>query len=334
MMKKDFIVGILICPLILFGMAIAGSQPMAYTGEGQKTLILKSGSEGQFTDAMSLAGARFAERMKPRTNGKIQITHYAASQLGTWRQMLESIKGGAMAMMVSGLTGAPIYDAINLPYIFRDLDHADKVINGPTGAELARKQVEKTGIRIFGWVYRGYRHCTFTKVAVHSPADMKGMKFRVPETPVYLETWRAVGARPTPMAWAEVYTGLQQGTIDGQENPLDIIISSSLFEVQKYLVLTGHVLPPGWAQMSEKVWQDLTPETQKVWIETWNEVSREGREELLKQEAKYLETWKAKGGVIIEPNVAAFREATKDVWKKFAPKAWGEGVYEKTQAIR
>lgn len=333
-MKKGFIVSILICPLILFGLSAGSSQPMAYTGEGQKTLILRSGSEGQFTDAMSLAGFRFAERMKQKTNGKIQMTHYAASQLGTWRQMLESIKGGAMAMMVSGVTGSPIYDAINLPYLFRDLDHVDKVTSSPIGAELAHKLVEKTGIRIFGWVYRGYRHCTFTKVAVRTPADMKGMKFRVPETPVYLETWRAVGARPTPMAWAEVYTGLQQGTIDGQENPFDIIISASLFEVQAYLVLTGHVFPPGWGQMSEKVWQDLTPETQKVWIETWNEVSREVREELLKLEVKYLETWKAKGGVIIEPNVAAFREATKDVWKKFAPKAWGEGVYEKIQAMR
>lgn len=333
-MKKGFIVSILICPLILFGLSAGSSQPMAYTGEGQKTLILRSGSEGQFTDAMSLAGFRFAERMKQKTNGKIQITHYAASQLGTWRQMLESIKGGAMAMMVSGVTGSPIYDAINLPYLFRDLDHVDKVTSSPIGAELAHKLVEKTGIRIFGWVYRGYRHCTFTKVAVRTPADMKGMKFRVPETPVYLETWRAVGARPTPMAWAEVYTGLQQGTIDGQENPFDIIISASLFEVQAYLVLTGHVFPPGWGQMSEKVWHDLTPETQKVWIETWNEVSREVREELLKLEVKYLETWKAKGGVIIEPNVAAFREATKDVWKKFAPKAWGEGVYEKIQAMR
>lgn len=333
-MKKGFIVSILICPLILFGLSAGSSQPMAYTGEGQKTLILRSGSEGQFTDAMSLAGFRFAERMKQKTNGKIQITHYAASQLGTWRQMLESIKGGAMAMMVSGVTGSPIYDAINLPYLFRDLDHVDKVTSSPIGAELAHKLVEKTGIRIFGWVYRGYRHCTFTKVAVRTPADMKGMKFRVPETPVYLETWRAVGARPTPMAWAEVYTGLQQGTIDGQENPFDIIISASLFEVQAYLVLTGHVFPPGWGQMSEKVWQDLTLETQKVWIETWNEVSREVREELLKLEVKYLETWKAKGGVIIEPNLAAFREATKDVWKKFAPKAWGEGVYEKIQAMR
>lgn len=333
-MKKGLLVPISMGLLLLLGLPAERSQIMAYTGEGQATLILKSGSEGQFTDAMSIAPTTFAERMKQRTKGKIQITHYAASQLGTWRQMLESIKGGAMAFMVSGLTGAPIYDAINLPYIFRDPDHADKVVNGPIGTELALKHVEKTGIRVFGWVYRGYRHCTFTKVAVRTPADMKGMKFRVPETPVYLETWRAVGARPTPMAWAEVYTGLQQGTIDGQENPLDIINSASLFEVQKYLVLTGHVLPPGWGQMSEKVWQSLTPETQKVWLDTWNEVAKEVREELLRQEAKYLETWKVKGGVIIQPEVAAFKEATQEVWKKFAPKAWGEGVYEKIQAIR
>ena len=335
MMKRNNILFMVMGLLFLFGFSAGASQSMAYTGEGQKTLMLKSGSEGPTTEAMGVASVRFAEEMKKRTNGKIQITHYASSQLGTARQMIESIKGGAMAYMVSGWGAwTPILDTTLLPYLFRDLDHADKVIHGPIGAEWTRTLIEKSGIRIVGWVFRGFRNCTLTKVAVRTPADMKGLKFRVPESAVNLETWRATGARPTPMAWTEVYTALQQGAIDGQENPTDTIIMNSLFEVQKYLVLTRHVNPPGWQQMSEKVWQSLTPETQKVWVATWNEVAQGVRKTILEQELAHFETWKSKGGIVIEPDEAAFRAAMKDVWKKFAPKAWGEGVYEKIQATR
>jgi TRAP-type transport system periplasmic protein len=131
-----------------------------------------------------------------------------------------------------------------------------------------------------------------------------------------------------------VYTSLQQGAIDGQENPTDFIVKSSFFEVQKYLVLTGHVNPPGWVQLNDKVWQDLTPETKKVWLEVWNGVSMELRKEMLAMEDKNHEIWKSKGGTVITPDVPAFREAMKDVWKKFAPKAWGEGFYERIQAVR
>ncbi|HBB17107.1 MAG TPA: hypothetical protein DCZ97_08945 [Syntrophus sp. (in: bacteria)] len=335
MMKKGWIVIVLACSFFLVTLSVEWNKAQAYTGEGQKTLILKSGSEDPDNAAMGKAGIRFAERIKKATNGKIQITHYPGSQLGSSRQMIESVKVGALAFMISGMGGwNPILDTQLLPYLFRDLDHADKVLNGPIGEELNRKLIEKSGIRTAGWVFRGLRNCTFGKVAVHKPADMIGMKFRVPESAVNLDTWRAVGAKPTPMAIAEVYTSLQQGAIDGQENPTDFIVKSSFFEVQKYLVLTGHVNPPGWVQINDQIWQNLTPETKKVWMEVWNGVSMELRKEMLANELSNQAFWKSKGGEVIVPDVAAFRYAMKDVWKKFAPKAWGEGFYEKIQAVR
>lgn len=335
MKHKGCVVIVLICSFFFVNLLVVGSQAMAYTGEGQKTLILKSGSEDPHNAGMGLAGMLFAERISPRTNGKIQVTHYPGSQLGSSRQMNEGVKAGALAFVISGMGGwNPILDTISLPYLFRDLDHADKVINGPLWEEQNRKLLEKTGIRTCGWVFRGLRNCTFGKVAVRTAADMKGIKIRVPESAVNLETWRAVGARPTPMAIAEVYTSLQQGAIDGQENPTDLIIKNSFFEVQKYLVLTGHVNPPGWVQMNDKVWQELTPETKKEWMAVWNEVSMELRQQFLAQESSNQALWKAKGGEVIVPDVASFREAMKDVWKKFAPKAWGEGFYERIQATR
>ena len=336
-MKKGWMAIVLTGAFFLVNLSVGGGQTLAYTGEGQKTLVLKSGSEDPDNAAMGMAGIRFAERIKKQTNGKIQITHYGGSQLGSARQMIESVKGGALAFMISGMGGwNPILDTAVLPYLFRDLDHADKVINGPLWEEQNKRLVERSGIRTAGWVVRGMRNCTFGKVAVRKPADMAGMKFRVPESAVNLATWRAVGAKPTPMAIAEVYTSLQQGAIDGQENPTDFIIKSSFFEVQKYLVLTGHVNPPGWVQLNDKVWQSLTPETKKVWMEVWNGVSMELRKEMLAMELKNHEIWKAKskGGDVIVPDVQAFREAMKDVWRAFAPKAWGEGFYERIQAVK
>jgi TRAP-type transport system periplasmic protein len=335
MMKKGWVVIVLICSFSLTSLSVGVSSSSAYTGEGQKALVLKSGSEDPDNAAMGMAGVRFAERIKKATNGKIQITHYGGSQLGSARQMIESVKGGALAFMISGVGGwNPILDTILLPYLFRDLDHADKVLNGPLWEEQNKRLAEKSGIRTAGWVFRGLRNCTFGKVAVHKPADMIGMKFRVPESAVNMATWRAVGAKPTPMAVAEVYTSLQQGAIDGQENPTDFIIKSSFFEVQKYLVLTGHVNPPGWVQINDKLWQDLTPETKKAWMEVWNGVALELRKEMLAKEDANHEIWKAKGGQVIVPDVVAFREAMKDVWKTFAPKAWGEGFYERIQTVR
>lgn len=115
---------------------------------------------------------------------------------------------------------------------------------------------------------------------------------------------------------------------------MDSIIALNLFEIQKYLVLTNHVFSAGWAQLSEKVWQDLTPETRKVWLETWKEVAEGIKREMIDKEQEYISIWKSKGSTVINPDIEAFREATKEVWKKFAPEAWGPGVYEKIKAMR
>ena len=132
MMKKGWIIIVLACSFFLVSLSVGGGRALAYTGEGQKTLVLKSGSEDPDNAAMGIAGIRFAERIKKATNGKIQITHYPGSQLGGARQMIESVKVGALAFMISGMGGwNPILDTAVLPYLFRDLDHADKVINGP-----------------------------------------------------------------------------------------------------------------------------------------------------------------------------------------------------------
>jgi tripartite ATP-independent transporter DctP family solute receptor len=334
-MEKQKMYHFLVILLFLFVLIGGPSLSMAaYSGEGQKVLILKSGSEGPTNDIGTQAAIRFAEEMKQRTNGKIQITHFPDSQLGKWQQMLESIKAGGMAMMFSPGGGSKEFYVTQLPYLFRDVNHVKKVMDGEIREEWAKKHLEKTGIYIFGGINVGFRHCIFGKVPVRTPADMKGMKFRVPQDPNFIEIFTTLGARPTPIPFGELYLALRQGVVDGTDSHLDIIIQAKMWEVQKYLVLTGHMLTPFWAHMNGPIWQSLTPETQKVWTDTWKDVTEWVKKEMINKEEKNISLWKSNGGIVIEPDIEAFQEATKDVWKKLLSEPGEIEAYEKIKALR
>jgi len=306
----------------------------AYTGEGQKNLVLKSGSEGPPNELGTQGAVRFAELMKQRTNGKIQITHYPDSQLGKWQQMLESVKTGSLAIVYTPAGGSEDFYIMLYPYVFRDSDHAAKILQGSIREEWAKRHMEKTGIYIFGGLNAGFQHCIFAKAPVRTPADMKGMKFRVPQDKIFVETFQALGARPTPIPLGELYLALRQGVADGAAGLLDVFINFNMYDVAKYLVLTGHMFQPLWAHMNDQLWQSLTPETKKVWLDTWKEVAAWAEKEGKDREAKNIALWKSKGGVVIEPDVKAFRESTKDVWKKLVTRPEEKETYEKIQAVQ
>ena len=189
-------------------------------------------------------------------------------------------------------------------------------------------------MRVLGYMYRGPRQLTTTKRMVKTAADVKGLKIRVPEIAPMLATWKALGASPTPMAWPEVFTGLQQGSIEGQENPLELIASSKLWEVQKFLTLTNHVRVAWIVLLDERLWKRMTPETQQIMTSSWREVSADMEKQVLASEQKLIDEIKSHGVTVIEPDVESFRQAVKDVWRDVAPKAWGPGVYERIQATR
>jgi len=321
---------------ILFLFVLIGTPSLsmaAYSGEGQQTLVLKSGNEGASRDLTSQAGTKFAERMKQRTNGKIQITHYPEGQLGKWQQMLESIKTGSMAILYNPPASKSFY-IFDMPYLFRDPNHVTKVMDGEIMEEFSKRELEKSGIYVFGWSYMGFRQCTFGKVPVRTPADMKGMKFRSPPHPIMVEIFKAMGARPTPTPFGELYLALRQGVVDGADGTIDILTNINLYEVQKYLVLTGHSFIANHAHMNGKIWEGLTPETRKVWMETWREVAEETKKETLDKDQEKISLWKSKGVTVIEPDVEAFREATKDVWTNFLTEPWEREAYEKIKAVR
>jgi TRAP-type transport system periplasmic protein len=209
------------------------------------------------------AGANaWGEAVDKATAGRIKFKHFAASSLGGEREMLEGLTLGALDAAILS-TGAlsnfvPEVGVVDIPFIFRDAKHARAVLDGPVGQDLLAKFAPK-GYQALAWGEQGFRHLTNSKRPVTSPADFQGLKIRTMENQVHIAAFRALGALPTPMAWPEVVVGLQQGTIDGQENPISVIVSAKLAQMQKHLTLTGHVYSPAVLFVSKQYWDRLSP---------------------------------------------------------------------------
>jgi tripartite ATP-independent transporter DctP family solute receptor len=276
---------------------------------------------------------RLAELVAERSNGELEVELFADGQLGTEQESLEGVQFGTIDMFM-GSTGSvgrflPKLEAFAHPYVWRDLDHMLGVVRGEIGDELTEELVTSTGIRILdmGWLF-GRRHLTTRETPVQGPADMADLKIRVQPTEIYLATIEAMGGNPTPMDFKEVYTSLQTGVIDGQENPINVIATRALYEVQDYLMLTGHITQNQTVVVNDQVFSALSPELQEVLLSATREAGDFQNELLEQEEAEQLELIKSKGMQIVDPDVEAFRAATADVHQQFED-AWGEGFFER-----
>jgi tripartite ATP-independent transporter DctP family solute receptor len=276
---------------------------------------------------------RMAELVQQRSNGALRIQVFGDGQLGTEQESIEGVQLGTIDMFMgsAGSVGRflPRLEAFAHPYVWRDNAHLLKVVRGPIGEELSEELRTKAGIRILdqGWIF-GQRHLTTKQTEVRKPADMAKLKIRVQPTGIYLDTIRAMGGNPTPMDFKEVYTSLQTGVIDGQENPLNVIATRAFYEVQGVLSLTGHITQNQVVLISDKTYQSLTPEQQKILVAAAREAGDYQNQILASDEKAQLDLVKSKGMKVIEPDVAAFRAATADVHKKFEGQ-WGKGFFER-----
>ena len=278
---------------------------------------------------------KFAKLVDERTKGAVKVAVFAGGALGGEKDVLEGMRVGSVHLSLIGLTLMPFLDVIWGPYVFRDNAHAKKVLQGEIGQSWKDRVLKESGgLRLLDYVYFGPRQLTTKNTPARTPTQVKGLKIRVMEAPIYLATWRALGASPVPMAWPEVFTGLQQGTIDAQENPYELIVSNSLFEVQKYVIATEHVRPFRFLLMNDAAFNKMSKEQQKIFTDTWQEISKEIEQEYISKDQEYINILKSKGMTHIQPELEAFKAATKDVWKEFMPKTWGPGVYEKVQAVK
>jgi len=268
-----------------------------------------------------------AEEIARRTQGRFKIEQYPNSQLGGEREMIESVQLGTLDLVVTSSGPVPGFvpetGIVDIPFLFRDPAHARAVLDGPIGQELLAKFPAKNLIAL-AWGEQGFRHLTNNKRPVGAPEDMKGLKLRTMENPVHITAFRTLGAAPTPMAWPEVITGLQQGTIDGQENPISVITSAKLAQVQKYLTLTRHVYSPAVFMLSPKVWNGLSEADKQSFREAAKLAAASMRKFVDDLEKKGVDDLKAQGmQVVMAIDTAKFQSVLAPAYADYA-KRYGQ----------
>ena len=281
---------------------------------------------------------RIAADVKAKSNGRIAIQAFPAGQLGGSRDMIDAVANGAQQIVTEGAANfgawVPSISVVEAPYVWRDAAHLQKAMSGPVGQKFNETLVKARGMRILGTTYYGTRHITTTSKEVKSPADMAGFKLRVPENDVFKAMAEAWGAKPTPMNFGELYLALKQNVVDGQENPLPTIKSGKFDEVQKYLVLSGHIITPRLVVVNEAFWQGLSAADRKLLEEAIAAGIAWQDEELAKQEKSLVDTFRAAGMTVITPDPNAFRAPVLAKVPKMFESKWGAGTFEAIQAIK
>jgi tripartite ATP-independent transporter DctP family solute receptor len=253
-----------------------------------------------------------AEEIKKRTNGKFEIQVFPASSLGKETDINQGLTLGTVDMIISGPSfAARSYPRIGIayyPFIFRDGDHLIAYSKSDVFREMVNEFRQKTGIQITAYTYYGARHTTAQK-AFTDCAGMKGIKIRVPDVPAYRATPEACGANPTPIAFAEVYLALQNGTVEAQENPLTTIEAKKFFEVQKHIMLTGHIVDGLVTQIAPHVWNRLSDAEKKVFTDVTQEAAVRATAQIKKREGELVAEFRAKGLGIHNVNRQSFVDA-------------------------
>ncbi|WP_029165616.1 DctP family TRAP transporter solute-binding subunit [Aminiphilus circumscriptus] len=307
------------------------------TAFAEPEFVFKLGHIADPENPYAQGAQKFADLVKEKTGGKVEIQVFPSSQLGNQRDLIEGTQFGTIdftltstAVLGNFLPEVAVFD---LPFIFRDVQHAYKALD-TVGMEIGAK-LEGKGMKVLVYMENGVRHMTNNKHPIRVPEDMKGLKIRVMEQPIYIEMMKALGANPTPMAFGELFTALQQGVVDGQENPAAHIYTARFFEVQKYISLTGHTYSAEPVLVSLKAWNKLSQELQEKVLEAAVE-ARDWQRNLCRElEDGYWQKIRESGKSEINDDVdkKAFAEATRGVWAKFEDKVGKENI-EKTVNVQ
>lgn len=308
---------------LIAALAIGVSAPVL----AQAPTVLKMGYALGPDSHYGVGAKAFAEELAKLTNGRFKIEQYPNSALGGEREMIEQVQLGTLDI-VSTSTGpvsnfVPDVGITDIPFLFKNAKHARAVLDGPIGQDLLKK-FPSHGLIALAWGEQGFRNLTNSKHPVDKPADLKGLKIRTMENPVHIEAFKVLGALPTPMAWPEVIPALQQHTIDGQENPISVIVSAKLSQVQKYLSLTRHVYSPTLFIMSPKDWNGLSAGDKKAFVEAAQAGGRAMRQFVDNVEQKGVAELRAQGmQVDTDIDATKFQAALGPAYAQYAKK-YGE----------
>ena len=321
MKVKGNVLLLMIMSILLVSSLYAGGQSDSDTVVA-KPIHYKLGTI-QPPDAPIGKGAqKFADLVKDKTNGQVIIDVYPASQLGNEKDIIDGVEMGTVEFTVAGVAEwAKRYKAMSVfeaPFVYRDREHLLKFYESSTGQELLSDFTVKVGARSLGFMYYGTRNVTTGSVPARTPADMAGLKLRCPDQPLYVGAVKAMGANPTPMAFSEVYLALQQGVVDGQENPPATIVTMKFYEVQKYLIETGHIIAGVMIWTKDDFFKGLAPDIQAAIKGAAKEASDWTNDYAFKMEDEYLEKLGTEYGMTrIVPDKAAFINSAQDLLKSF-----------------
>jgi tripartite ATP-independent transporter DctP family solute receptor len=311
---------------LMFTLAVAMfAVPCAWAADPVKLVFASAYAP---VDHQSQTLVKFGELAEKYSNGTLKVSVAVGGVLGGERDVAEGIQVGTVNGAILGgilQNFDPAMSILEFPFLFKNDAHVRAVMEGPVGDKIRARLISKTGIRILYHVMRTPRELT-TKKPVKSLADVKGMKIRVPEMQAHLDTWRALGATPTPLAFTEVYTALQLGTVDGQENPLGVIYANKFYEVTEYLAITDHLVGFMMIVMNDATYKKLDPAQQKALTQAAVEASR-FNDQLLKKINADIEKQLFAKMKVTKINNAPWREAAKDVYKGFLKYEGFEDLY-------
>lgn len=298
-------------------------------------VVLKLGHIAEPTNPYAKGADYFAQLVAKKSNGSIEVKVFPSSQLGAQKELIEGLIYGTVDMTLTGTaelgTFQPQMALFDMPFLFKDRAHAYRALDS-VGMDLG-KALEPKGMKLLGYMENGIRHLTNNVRPVKAPADMKGLKIRVMNNKVYIEMMKSLGASPTPMSFAELFSALQQGTIDGQENPSAHIYTKRFYEVQKYASLTGHAYAPEPVLISMSTWKKLTPAQQTIIQQAATEAVAWQRDLSTKEDEEFWTKIKATGKIsVIKVDRKPFIDATKEVYVTLA-KTVGQDNIDKVKAL-
>ena len=322
MRKRGLALGLIVLGVAVSLLVVAGGPASAQ----QK--IIKLGLTAAEGTPEVVASREFAKILAAKSNGAMRADILAGGLAGGERDIVEGQQIGSLQMsVVSGIIQNfdPAMMILEYEFLFKNEDHVKKVMNGPIGEQINKRLAEKAKLRYLSVFMRTPRILTTSK-PVNKVGDLKGLKIRVPEMPARLALWRAMGASPTPLAFPEVFTALQLGTIDGQENPVGLIYASKFHEIVKYLALTNHVYGFMLLTISDEYLKSLTPE-QRKWVEESAKEAAAFNDKYVKDTEADFMAKVTKTMTVSKPDVGPWRDATKDVYKQFVNVQGFEALY-------
>jgi TRAP-type transport system periplasmic protein len=325
--------------LILLSISIIGCNSFRETSPFGKT-TLRLGTETALESTETRGARQLAKLVKEKSNGALEIEVYENAKLGTMRIRNESMRMGTVDMGTCSVgflaTYEPLTGIFDLPYLYQDKAHEMRVFDGPIGKDIDQK-LQAQGLRVLCYFDAGARHITSSSKPIYTPADLKGFRIRVPQSEASIEGFKALGCTTMPLPFGEVYTALQNNTVEAQENPLSLIFHNKFYEVQKYLSLTNHQLFIQVLLISEKSWRKLSAQQQQLLMEAAKEAQSYERKIALEDEIELINHLKEKGMIVNEVSQTEEFESKTRPLRELYKKRFGKqasDLLEKIDALR